>query len=145
MAKRSDGIFVFAVLALAAAGASIVQLGGIGTPIYSEFALLLMLGAGGLCYFVAKDAGAFGVKDEERALAYVGIALAGAFAFSGILLGSATVLLQTIAAVIVIACAGPLIALAVRSRSAKQKGGIAEAAAVGKVADAAGQEKAAAI
>jgi hypothetical protein len=139
MAKRNDGIFVFAVLALAAAGASVAQLGGLGTPAYSMAAFLLMLGAGAVCYFLVKDAGAFGVKDEENALAYVGFALAAAFAFSGLLLGSATVLLQTISAAIAIACAAPLIALAVRSRSGKQKeeGSVKEAPAASNVSEGA--------
>jgi len=122
MAKRSDGIFVFVVLALAAFAAEMAGLGGMGTQAYSPFSPLLMLGTGAMCYFVVKDAGAFGVKDDESAFAYAGVALAAAAVFSALLLGSTAAVLGTAAALVAIACAAVLVALIVRARAAGQKG-----------------------
>ena len=140
MAKGSDGMFVFAVLVLAAAAALFSGLGGLGSEAYASFAPLMLIAAGGVSYFIVKSADGFGIAKAGSAVAYAGLALAVALLYSSLLLGSTGAIFGSVAAAVAIACAAPLVALAVRERAPKEnRGGIGGAAAVAGIADAGGE------
>jgi len=122
--KKSDGVFIFAVLVVATLMLQLTGFGGLGSGMYSSFVFSLLMGVGAVTYFAVKGAGGFGVLERERALLYAGIALAGSLAFSFLLLNSAPAVFSSIAVGIAIACAAPLIGLAVRARSSEESAAI---------------------
>ncbi|MDO8339421.1 MAG: hypothetical protein Q7T16_02075 [Candidatus Burarchaeum sp.] len=120
-ASKGDGVFITAVVLLVAAMLFTLGFGGLGSAAYSPFAILLLVGAGGATYFVLKDAGEFGVKGSESALLMASLALMAAFSFIIVFARSYPVL-SSIAAAVVIACAAPIIGLAVRNRAGAKAG-----------------------
>jgi len=111
--KKGDGVFVTAVLLIVAIGLMIAGFGGLGSEQYGSFALSLLLGAGGITYFALKGAESFGMEARGAWLNGV-IALAGALVFTTLFVRGTTVL-ATIAGAVVIACAVPIVAFAIRS------------------------------
>lgn len=115
---RSNGVFIFAVLLMAALALQLAGVGGLGTERYSQLAALMLVGAGALSYFTVAGAEVFGIANGNRAIAYAGIALAFALVFTVLLVNSPAGVLATISMAVVVACAAPLIGLFVRSWTA---------------------------
>ena|SRR3989338_1512068 len=124
--SHGDGVFITAVVLLVAVMLFVMGFAGLGSPGYSPFAILLLLGAGGATYFALRGAGEFGMKEAGSTLFIAGLALVGAFAF--MLVFARGPLLSSIAAAVVIVCAAPIIGLAVRSRT-RAKAGLQEGSA----------------
>src|SRR3989338_11521385 len=79
--SHGDGVFITAVVLLVAVMLFVMGFAGLGSPGYSPFAILLLLGAGGATYFALRGAGEFGMKEAGSTLFIAGLALVGAFAF----------------------------------------------------------------
>jgi len=120
-ASKGDGVFITAVVLLVAVMLFTLGFGGLGSAAYSPFAILLLVSAGGATYFALRGAGEFSVKEGESALLMAGLALMTALSFIIVFARSYPVL-SSIAAAAVIACAAPIIGLAVRSRAGAKAG-----------------------
>ena len=73
--SHGDGVFITAVVLLVAVMLFVMGFAGLGSPGYSPFAILLLLGAGGATYFALRGAGEFGMKEAGSTLFIAGLAV----------------------------------------------------------------------